>query len=66
MGSVVGFVAGVFLGMIVTAFFFRRANIFRHSKNERMRRRRRDLEERGNERKSEYWGTSKCERYQFS
>ena len=54
VGSVVGFVLGVFVGMLVTAFFFRRSNVFRHSKNERTRRRRRrDLEDHGNERKSE-------------
>ena len=53
VGAVVGFAAGIFLGIVVAAFFFRKSNIFLHAKRERQRRRRRiDLEERGNERKS--------------
>ncbi len=51
MGAVVGFVIGVFVGMLVTAFFFRRSNVLRHDR--RHRRRRHDLEDHGNERKSE-------------
>lgn len=50
MGSVVAFVVGVFLGIVITAFFFRRSNILYHKRGRQHRQRRSfHLEESQNE-----------------